>query len=123
MKKFLKKAVAVMVMAAAVITAIPVGNAQAASDCNHKYNRYCLGYKWHCSYNHTYKYYTKVLFIEIPNYIDCTCNVVYHGDRTECADCGALNGFGEHHGATIHQDCPQSEYPCSGTGSVVASLY
>lgn len=118
-----KKAMAVVAMAAAVVTAVPAGQAEAASDCSHRYNTTCLGYKRHFSFNHNYTYYTTVLFIEIPKEVNCTANVVFHGDKTQCVDCGALNGTGEHQGSIIHADCPCSESSCSGSGTVVGGFY
>ncbi|MGN1085176.1 MAG: hypothetical protein ACI4QX_09230 [Lachnospiraceae bacterium] len=127
MKKFFKKFVAVAAMAAVVATALPIGNAQAA-DCNHDYNRYCLGFYSYSETEHEYTYINGY-----PNHIytwkvmSATCYIreVTHGDRQECVKCGSLTGgINTHSGSTIHTGCYIStkEY-CSGYGTNVTGLY
>ncbi|MGN1085008.1 MAG: hypothetical protein ACI4QX_08385 [Lachnospiraceae bacterium] len=124
--KVFQKLLAAAGVAAIAATAIPMGNAQAASNCTHKYREYCLGFYSYTQDTHEYNYYEYDGFFQALKRHSATCvyKEITHGDRTECANCGALTGgIGTHRGSVLHLSCSETKHICSGTGSDVTLLY
>ncbi|MGN0324926.1 MAG: hypothetical protein ACI4DW_01350 [Lachnospiraceae bacterium] len=135
MKKFLKKAVAVVVMAAAVVATVP-GLAQAgtyptkdcpkASNGYHSYRLYCMGFSYYTVGTH--KVYDSVWdrIFQTDDYTICNVKYTYHESMETCEYCREITGVrGSHGEAAIHMNCGEgivtSGY-CNGPGSDVTFL-
>ena len=135
-KEYVKKAVAVVAMAAAVVTVVPqVAEARTPSDAGctgnssgyHAYQFYCVGFsRYTPSGSHIYYESTWDMLFNRDNSKECIIQYVYHNGIEQCQYCSKPTSvFAEHCDNAIHKSCGKGNVDygyCNGLGSQVTII-